>query len=83
MRTLEYYDYDTKEWFDINWADVVSGTVVRIFEEDGTSVTDGTGVYEMNVVSDAYQQTVVSGGDLIWHIDIADPDPSPVPRREE
>ena len=83
MRTLEYYDYDTKEWFDVAWAEVVSGTVVRIYEEDGTPVTDGTGVYEMNVVSDSYQQTVVSGGDLIWHIDIADPDPSPVPRREE
>ena len=83
MRTLEYYDYDTKEWFDVNWSDVVSGTVVRIYEEDGTPVVDGTGVYEMNVVSDSYQRTVVSGGDLIWHIDIADPDPSPVPKREE
>ena len=83
MRTIEYYDYDIKDWFDIEWANVISGSMIRIFEEDGTPVPDGTGIYELNVVSDAYQQTVVSGGDLIWHIDIADPDPSPVPRREE
>lgn len=83
MRTIEYYDYDTDEWFDVDWSDVVSGTMVRMYEEDGTAIPDGTGIFEMNVMSDAYQQTVTSGGELIWHIDIADPDPSPVPRREE
>jgi hypothetical protein len=83
MRTIEYYDYDTEGWVDTDWADVVSGTMVRIYEEDGTPVADGTGIVELNVVSDAYQQTVVSGGELIWHIGIADPDPTPVPRREE
>ena len=83
MRTVDYYDYDETTWSGIEWADVVSGTMIRIFEEDGTPVRDGTGVYELNTVSDAYQRTVVSGGELIWHVDIADPDPSAVPRREE
>jgi len=83
MRTVDYYDYDTEEWFDVEWSNIVSGTMIRIFEEDGTPLPDGTGIYELNTVSDAYQQTVVSGGDLIWHVDIADPDPSPVARREE
>jgi hypothetical protein len=84
MRTIEYYDNNYDEWFDVNWSDVVSGTVVRIYEEDGTPVPDGTGIFELKVLTDAYQQTVTSGGGLIWHIDIADPDPPfPVPRREE
>lgn len=83
MRTIKIYDDDIEDWAAIDWSTVVSGMTVSIFEEDGTPVTDGTGVYELNVVGDAYQQTVVSGGELIWHIDIADPDPSAVPRREE
>ena len=83
MRTIEWYDYDTTLWSGIAWPDVVSGTMIRMFEEDGTPITDGTGVLEMYTASDAYQQTVVSGGELIWHIQINDPDPSPVPRREE
>ncbi len=83
MRTIKIYDDDIEDWATIDWSTVVSGMTVSIFEEDGTPVQDGTGVYELNVVGDAYQQTVVSGGELIWHIDIADPDPSAVPRREE
>lgn len=83
MRTVEYYDYDTSTWSGTEWSTLVSGSMIRIYEEDGSPVTDGTGVLELNTVSDAYQATVVSGGELIWHVDIADPDPSAVPRREE
>jgi len=83
MRTIKIYDDEIEDWTALEWSTVVSGMIVSIYEEDGTPVPDGTGVYELNVVGDAYQQTVVSGGELIWHIDIADPDPSAVPRREE
>ena len=83
MRTLEYWDSEYEQWFDIAWDTVASGQRVRCYEEDGTPVPDGTGVYEWEVTRDAYQATTVSGGDLIWHIEIADPDPSSVPRREE
>jgi len=81
MRTVEYQQEGT--WNSIEWSALVSGTQIRIYEEDGSCVVDGTGVMELNTVSDAYQATVVSGGELIWHVDIRDPDPSPVPRREE
>ena len=83
MRTVEYYDQLEGTWSGIEWPTIVSGTMIRISEEDASYVVDGTGVMELNTVSDAYQATVVSGGDLIWHVDIADPDPSAVPRREE
>jgi len=83
MRTVEYYDYGTNTWSGTEWSTLVSGSMIRMYEEDGTPVSDGTGIYELQTVSDAYQSTVVSGGELIWHVDIADPDPSPVPRREE
>jgi len=83
MRTLEYWNIDTDEWIDTEWSTVVSGQRVRCYEEDGTPVPDGTGVYEWEVVRDAYQEATVSGGDLIWHIGIADPDPATVPRRAE
>ena len=82
MRTLELYDIETSTWSGVEWPTIVSGSVVRMFEEDGTPITDGTGVYEMNVVADAYQQTI-SGEEGIWTINIADPDPSFLPRREE
>lgn len=82
MRTLEYFDHDIEEWTNIAWADVVSGTIVKLYEEDGTPVPDGTGVFELTVIADSYQQTISGAGD-IWTIDIADPDPSPVPRHEE
>lgn len=83
MRTVEWYDYHTETWSGIAWPDMVSGTLIRMFEEDDTPVFDGTGILEIYTVSDAYQKTVVSGGELIWHIDINDPEPSPVSRREE
>lgn len=83
MRKVEYYDYDTKEWADTTWETLVSGQMIRIYEENGIPVRTGDGVYEMHTVSDAYQATVESGGELIWHVDIADPDPAPVARREE
>jgi len=82
MRTLEYWDDDNLTWSGIEWPAVVSGMVVRMYEEDGTAISDGTGVYEMNVISDAYQQTI-SGVDGIWTINVADPDPNPVPRQPE
>lgn len=82
MRTLEYYDYNTTLWSGIDWPTAASGMMVRMYEEDGTPIADGTGVFEMNVVADAYQQTISGSGD-VWTIDIADPDPSPVPRRQE
>ena len=82
MRTLEYYDFDLIEWFDTTWSGTVSGTLIRITEEDSTPVVDGTGVHEVWTMSDAYQITISGIGD-VWHIDIADPDPVPVPRRAE
>jgi len=82
MRTIEYYDFDTTLWSGIDWPTVVSGMRVRMYEEDGTAIPDGTGVYEMEVVADAYTQTISGTGD-VWTINIADPDPSPVPRREQ
>jgi hypothetical protein len=81
MRTLEYMDVDSN-WLPVEWPTVVSGMVVRMFEDDGTPITDGTGVYEMQVVSDAYQQTISGVGD-IWTIDVNDPDPMPYARRQE
>jgi len=83
MRTVEYYDYETNTWSGTEWPTLISGSMIRIYEEDGTPISDGTGIYELQTVSDAYQATVVSGGELIWHVNIADPDPSPVPRREK
>lgn len=82
MRTLEYWDTEYEQWFGIAWDTVASGQRVRCYEEDGTPVPDGTGVYEWEVIGDAYQQTISGVGD-VWTIDIADPDPSPVPRRSE
>ena len=82
MRIIEYYDYDAKEWFGMDWSDVVSGTMIRMFEDDGTPVADGTGVFEMQTVSNSYQQTI-SGSGEVWTIDIADPDPHAVSRREQ
>jgi hypothetical protein len=82
MRTLEYWDTEYNQWFDIAWDTVASGQRVRCFEGDGTPVPDGTGIYEWEVVKDAYQVTISGVGD-VWHIDIADPDPSPVPKRAE
>ena len=81
MRTIEYWNFDTVEWTELEWPTVVSGMRVRMYEEDGTAIPDGTGVYEMEVVRDAYTQTISGSGD-VWTIDVADPDPSPVPRRE-
>jgi len=82
MRTIETYNHDESSWSVVDWSTVASGELVRITEEDGTPVMDGTGVSELWVISDAYQQTI-SGTGGIWTIDIADPDPQPVPRREE
>jgi hypothetical protein len=81
MRTLEYMDEDGG-WLPIEWSTVVSGMVVKMYEEDGTPITDGTGVYEMNVAADAYQQTI-SGEEGIWTINLYDPDPYPIARGEE
>ena len=83
MRTVEYYDLLEETWSGIEWPALVSGSLIRISEEGGGYVFDGTGVMELYTASDAYQKTVVSGGELIWHVDINDPEPSPVPRREE
>jgi len=82
MRTIEVYDIGTATWSGLEWSTVVSGMLVRMFEESGDPVIDGTGVFELNVVADAYQQTISGVGD-IWTINIADPEPTPVPRREE
>ena len=82
MRTIEYFDRETTTWSGLEWATVVSGMVVRMFEEDGTPIKDGTGVYEMNVAADAYTQTISGVGD-VWTINILDPDPYYVPKTEE
>lgn len=82
MRTLEYWDFDDVTWSGIEWSTVTSGMRVRCFEEDGTPVPDGTGIYEWEVIGDAYQATISGVGD-VWQIDIADPEPTPVPKRAE
>lgn len=76
MRTIEYYDSETDTWSGTEWSTVVSGMTVRMYEEDGTPIHDGSGAYEMNVVGDAYLQTI-SGSEDVWTIDIMDSDPSP------
>jgi len=81
MRTIEYYDHNTTLWSGIPWPTVVSGMMVRMYEEDGTPIKDGTGLYEMFVCLTAYTQTVSGVGD-VWTIDVNDPEPSSVPRRE-
>jgi len=81
VRTIEVYDHNENIWTVVDWPTVTSGELVRITEEDGTPITDGTGVYELRVISDAYQQTISDSGS-IWTIDIADPDPYPVPYHE-
>lgn len=81
MRTVEYFDEDIGNWFDIEWSNIVSGTQIRITEENGTLVTDGTGVYELITDSDSYLQTISGSGD-IWTVDILDPSPFTSPRHE-
>lgn len=81
MRTVEYYDHDTNEWFGIEWSAIVSGTMIRINEEDGTPVKDGTGIYEFNTASDSYLQTISGSGD-VWTVQCYDPDPYTAPRTE-
>lgn len=70
-RTIEYWDYDTEEWVNTGWDTVVSGMMVRMFEQDGTPILGAAGIYEMYVVSDSYIQTISGSGD-IWTINIAD-----------
>jgi len=82
MRIIEYWDFDTSTWSGIEWPTVVSGMMVRMYEEDGTPIIDGTGVYEMNVVADAYTQTISGVGD-VWTINVDDPEPYPRPRQEQ
>lgn len=53
-RIVEYYDDDTEEWFNVEWSSIVSGTLIRIFEMDGTRVIDKTGAIEFYTVSDSY-----------------------------
>ena len=80
MRTLQFWSEGDGFWMDTEWETVTSGMRVRCFEEDGTPVPDGTGVYEWDVVKDAYQ-VLYNGTDLVWQIDIMDPDPTSVPKR--
>lgn len=82
MRTVEYYDDDVNEWFDIEWPDIVSGTQIRINEEDGSPVLDGTGVHEAITASDSFIYTA-SGIDDVWAVQCYDPDPYTAPRYEE
>jgi hypothetical protein len=83
MRTLEYWDYDETVWSGIEWPTVVSGMRVRCYEADGTPIPDSIGIYEWEVVSDAYQQTISGVGD-VWTIDIEDiGDNLPIMRRQE
>lgn len=74
MRTVEYYDIGAEEWFDTTWSGVVSGTMIRMFEEDDTPVTDGTGVAEFYTISDSYIPTE-SGIPEVWTVQVNDPDP--------
>jgi hypothetical protein len=63
-------------WVDAEWSSLVSGTVFRIYEEDGTPVIDGTGVAEFVAMSDAYM-TTYSGVD-VWQTEVEDPSLRPV-----
>jgi len=78
MRTAKYYDEDTKSWVSVEFQNIVSGTLVRLFEADGGQLQTSTGVYEMYVISDAYQND-----DEVWQIDIEDPEDTPVAKTEE
>lgn len=82
MRTLEYYDYKLKGWFDIVWPNVVSGTLIKITEEDGTPVLDGTGIHELRATSSSYK-TTVSGVGTVWQVDIADSDTESISKRSD
>jgi hypothetical protein len=82
MRSVEYFDNITNNWEGISWTDVVSGTTIRISEEDGTSVTDGTGVAELYAVTDSYL-SAASGTEDVWTVDVYDPEPYPVAKRAE
>jgi len=82
MRTIEYYDELSTVWSGISWENVISGTMIRIYEEDGTPVVDGTGVYEFMTASDSYL-SVISGSGDIWTVQTYDPDPYPVPKLAE
>jgi hypothetical protein len=82
MRTIEYYDELSTTWSGIAWGSVVSGTKIRIHEEDGTPVLDGTGVHEFMTASDSYL-SVISGSEDVWTVQTYDPDPYPVPKQAE
>jgi hypothetical protein len=78
MRTIEYYDSNYEEWFDIEWSEVVSGTLIHIYEPDGTPVSGLTGIYEMYTVSDSY--TISGSEGPLWAVDVADNLGEPVSR---
>lgn len=71
-RHVEYLAGDY--WAPARWEELVSGTLFKAYEEDGSPITDHTGVYELRAACDAYQVTV-SGVGEVWEIKIYDPDP--------
>lgn len=70
MKTVEYFNEEYEDWEDIEWPDVVSGTTIRMYAEDGTPLTRSTNIFEMDTASDSYE-TTISG---VWEVQIYDPD---------
>lgn len=77
MRTIKLYDEETGGWNEVEWSTIVSGSRIQIYEEDGTIITDGTGIHEFTTTSDAYITTYSGEGDVNV-IDVEDPSPRPI-----
>lgn len=82
MRTLEYWDIENEAWFDVEWSTVVSGMVVRMYEENGTPIPGEAGIYEMKVMADSYIQTISGVGD-VWTINVLDNPPYQVEKTNQ
>lgn len=74
-RNVEVYSDAGREWVPRKFQELVSGTIFRMYEPDGSPVADHTGVYELKAASDPYQVTISGYGDIL-QIDIYDPEQS-------
>lgn len=73
-RYVEVYSEEEGAWVSEQFQNLVSGTIFHLYEQDGTPLTDHTGVFEFRAASDPYQTTVSGYGD-VWQIDVYDPEP--------
>lgn len=65
-RRIQIRNRQAKRWVTAKMADVKKGDVIRMFEPDGTSVTDSDGQTWLLATSDAWQQ------DDVWMVHILD-----------